>query len=75
MESARQTGDEIHRNVLPFPRWNRKRLKSSSWLEMFGLHPLTSITFSYIMSHFSFHVRPPKFLPHILIHLVASGMD
>jgi hypothetical protein len=44
MESARQTGDEIHRNVFPFPRWNRKRLKSSGWLEMFGLHLFLRIT-------------------------------
>ena len=43
MNSTRKPGNKIYGYILSLPRRNRKRLESSGWLEMFGLHSLANI--------------------------------
>src|SRR4051812_1706123 len=57
-----KSGDEVHTDFVPFPLWNRQRLKSASRSLMFGLNATTNITFGNELSNFSLHPSQPKSL-------------
>jgi hypothetical protein len=69
-----QSHNEIHANILPFPRWYGKGLQSACHLQMTGLNSLASVTLRYILSNFPLHSGPPVQRSEIMIHLVAAGM-
>src|SRR5438132_11142107 len=75
LRSLGKSSNEIHANVLPFPRWNGQWLQCSSRLEMFDLHLLANIAFSNISSDFPLHPSPPKLLFEVLIHLGTTWVD
>src|SRR3954464_1305042 len=57
-----KTSDEIYSDFVPFPLWNRQRLKSASRSLVFGPNATTNITFGNELSNFSLHPSPPKSL-------------
>src|SRR4051812_14675150 len=57
-----KAGDEVHTDFVPFPLWNRRRLKSTSRSLVFCLNATTNITFSNKSSNISLHPSPPKSL-------------
>src|SRR3954468_2587158 len=71
----RKAGDEVHTDLVPFPLWNRQRLKCTSRSMVFGLNATTNITFGNKSSNVSLHPGPPKSLAYISVHFCATGMN
>jgi hypothetical protein len=71
----RQTHNEIHTDVLPFPGRNTQRLQQSRRPHMISLDPSTRVTFRNIVSSLVFHTGPPKLCLTIMIHLCAAWVD
>jgi hypothetical protein len=55
----RQTHNEIHVDVFPFPVRNIQRLQQSGKSHMIGLDPLAHVTFCDIESSLTLHLSPP----------------
>jgi hypothetical protein len=71
----RQTNNEIHTDVLPFPGRNTQGLQQSRRPHMISLDPSTRVTFCNIVSSLVFHTGPPKLCLTIMIHLCAAWVD
>src|SRR3954466_13597109 len=71
----RETGDEVHLNLVPFPFRNRQWLQSSSRSLMFCLDATANVTFINITSNVLLHIRPPVPLTNVLVHLGATGVN
>jgi hypothetical protein len=69
-----QSHNEIHANILPFPRWDGKGLQSACYLQMAGLDSLASVAFIYILSNFPLHSGPLVQRSEVMIHLVTVGV-
>jgi hypothetical protein len=54
-----QPHDEIHANVLPFPRRYGKGLQRARCLQMISFDSLAGVTFGYVLSNFPLHSGPP----------------
>jgi hypothetical protein len=72
---VRQTHNEVHADVFPFPLGNAQGLQVSGECQIIGLDSSTGVTLGYILCYLSLHPCPPKILLQILIHLVGSRMD
>src|SRR3954465_10584318 len=46
-----KAGDEVHTDFVPFPLWNRQRLKCTSRSLMFCLNAMTNITFDTFLCY------------------------
>src|SRR4051812_17275608 len=57
-----KAGDEVHTDFVPFPLWNRQRVKCASRSLVFCLNATTNITFGNESSNVSLHPSPPKSL-------------
>jgi hypothetical protein len=68
----RQTHNEIHTDVFPFPGRNTRRLQESSMRHMISLDPSTCVAFCKIVSSLAFHMGPPQLCLQIMIHLCAA---
>jgi hypothetical protein len=68
----RQTHNEIHIDVFPFPGRNTQRLQQSRRPHMISLDPLTRVAFCKIVSSLTFHRGPPELCLQIMIHLCAA---
>jgi hypothetical protein len=75
MRGARQTHNEIHADVFPFPLRNTQGLQVSDGSQMIDLDSLIGVTLRHILCYLSLHPGPPKNFLQILIHLVGSQMD
>jgi hypothetical protein len=75
MRGARQTHNEVHADVFPFPPGNAQGLQVSGGPQMIGLDPLIGVTLGHIFYYLSLHSCSPKFLLQILIHFVGSRMN
>jgi hypothetical protein len=75
MRGARQTQNEVHVDVFPFPLWNAQGLQVSGGSQMISLDSLTGVTLEHILCYLSLHPRPPKIILEILIHLVGPWMN
>jgi hypothetical protein len=71
----RQTHNEIHTDVFPFPGRNTQRLQQSRMPHMISLGPLTCVAFRNIVSSLTFHMGPPELCLQIMIHLCAAWVD
>jgi hypothetical protein len=69
--SGRQTHNEIHTDVFPFPGRNTQRLQQSCRSHMISLYPSTRVAFHNIVSSLAFHTGPPELCLQIMIHLCA----
>jgi hypothetical protein len=74
-QGARQTHNEVHVDVFPFPLGNAQWLQVSGGSQMTGLDSSTGVTLGHIFCYLSLHPCPPKHFLQILIHLVGSWMD
>jgi hypothetical protein len=68
----RQTHNEIHTDVFPFPGRNTQRLQQSRMPQMISLDPSTRAAFYNIASSLVFHMGPPELCLQIMIHLCAA---
>jgi hypothetical protein len=71
----RQTYNEIHTDVFPFPGRNTQRLQQSSKPHMISLDPSTRVTFRNIASSLTLHMSPRELCLQIMIHLCAARVD
>jgi hypothetical protein len=71
----RQTHNEIHIDVFPFPGRNIQRLQQSSRPHMISLDPSTCVAFHNITSSLTLHMGPPVLCLQIMIHLCAAWVD
>jgi hypothetical protein len=71
----RQTHNEIHIDVFPFPGRNIQRLQQSRMPHMINLDPSTRVAFCNIVSSLTFHTGPPELCLQIMIHLCAAWVD
>src|SRR3954468_2866692 len=72
---SRESGDEVHFNLVPFPFRNREWLQSSSRSLMFYLDATANVTFIKITSNVLFHVRPLVPLTNVLVHLGTTRVN
>jgi hypothetical protein len=68
----RQTHNEIHTDVFPFPGRNTQRLQQSRMPHMISIDPSTRVTFCNIASSLTFHTGAPELCLQIMIHLCAA---
>jgi hypothetical protein len=71
----RQTHNEIHTDVFPFPGRNTQRLQHFRMPHMISLDPSTCVTFRNIASSLMFHAGPPELCLQIMINLCAAWVD
>jgi hypothetical protein len=71
----RQTHNEIHTDVFPFPGMDTQRLQQSCRPHMISLDPSTCVAFHNIASSLMFHTGPPELCLQIMIHLCAAWVD
>jgi hypothetical protein len=71
----RQTYNEIHMNIFPFPSRNTQRLQHSCRPHMVSLDPSTCVAFRNIASSLAFHMGPPELCLQIMIHLCTTWVD
>jgi hypothetical protein len=71
----RQTHNEIHTDVFPFPDRNTRRLQQSHMPQMISLDPSTCVAFRNIASSLASHTGPPELRLQIMIHLCAAWVD
>jgi hypothetical protein len=71
----RQTHNEIHTDVFPFPGRNTQRLQQSCMPHMISLDCSTRVAFRNIAYSLTFHMGPPELCLQIMIHLCAACVD
>jgi hypothetical protein len=71
----RQTHNEIHTNVFPFPGRDTQGLQQSYRPHMISLDPSTHVAFRNIASNLAFHLGPPELCLQIMIYLCAAWVD
>jgi hypothetical protein len=71
----RQTHNEIHTDIFPFPGRNIQRLQQSRRPHMISLDPSTRVAFCNIASSLVFHTGTPELCLQIMIHLCAAWLD
>jgi hypothetical protein len=72
---GRQTHNEIHSDVFPFPGRNTQRSQQYRMSHMISLDPSTRVTFRNIMSSLTFHTGLPELCLQIMIYLCATWVD
>jgi hypothetical protein len=75
MAGGRQTHNEIHTDVIPFPGRNTQRLQQSLRPHMISLDPSTHVSLRNIMSSLAFHTGPPELCLQIMLYLCAAWVD
>jgi hypothetical protein len=73
--TERQTHNEIHTNIFPFPGRNTQRLQHSRRPHMISLDPSTHVAFCNIANSLAFHTGPPELCLQIMIHLCGAWVD
>jgi hypothetical protein len=68
----RQTHNEIHIDVFPFPGRNTQRLQQSCMPHMISLDPLTHVAFHNIASSLTLHTGLPELCLQNMIHLCVA---
>jgi hypothetical protein len=68
----RQTHNEIHIDVFPFPGRNTQRLQQSCRPHMISLDPSTRVAFRNIARSLTFQTGPLELCLQIMIHLCAT---
>jgi hypothetical protein len=68
----RQTHNEIHTDVFPFPGRNTQMLQQSCLPHMISLDPSTRVAFNNIASSLMFHMGPPELCLQIMIYLCTT---
>jgi hypothetical protein len=71
----RQTHNEIHADVFPFPCRNIQKLQQSGRPQVISFDPSTCVTFCDIASGLTLHSSPPELRFQIMIHLRVAGVD
>jgi hypothetical protein len=71
----RQTHNEIHNDVFPFPSRNSQRLQQSSMPHTISLDPSTRVAFHNIASSLALHMGSPELCLQIMIHLCVVRVD
>jgi hypothetical protein len=69
-----QTHNEIHADVIPFPRRYRQGLQSSSCFQVACLYSLIGVTFQYILGYLPLHSGPPIQGLQIMVYFGAPWM-
>ena len=72
---GRQTNNEVHTNILPFPWRNIQRLKHTGGFEVTRFNSLVDVTLRNIVSYLPLHPCPPEPLFQILIHFITARVD
>ena len=72
---VRQTHNEVHVDVFPFPLGNVQGLQISDGSQMIGLDPSTGVTIRHILCYLLLHSHPQKLLPWVMIHLSAPKIN
>jgi hypothetical protein len=72
---GRQTHNEIHADVFPFPGTDIQRLQQSDRSHMISLDALTCVAFYNIASGLMLHSSPPELRLQIMMHLCTTGVD
>jgi hypothetical protein len=73
--SERQTHNEIHTDVFPFPGRNIQRLQQSRKPHMISLDPSTRVAFHNIANSLVLHTGPPELCLQIMIHFYVARVD
>jgi hypothetical protein len=71
----RQTHNEIHTDVFPFPGRNTQRLHQSNMPHMISLNPSARVAFHNIASSLALHTSPPELCLQTMIHLCVARVD
>jgi hypothetical protein len=71
----RQTDNEIHTDIFPFPGRNTQRLQQSSRTHMIHFDPSTRVAFHHIASSLALQMGPPELCLQVMIHFCAACVD
>jgi hypothetical protein len=73
--NERQTHNEIHIDVFPFPDKDTQGLQQSCRPHMISIDHSTRVAFRNIVNSLAFHTDPPELCLEIIIHLCAAWVD